>query len=103
MLGVCPDGFSLPCQHSLVHYEALIRLFGAPNGLCMSITVSKHIKAVKEPWRHSSKFKALGQMLLMNQHLDKLQQQQLILKSVECSRFRSHQVTSSIYVTLTCH
>ncbi|KAG0692648.1 hypothetical protein DFH29DRAFT_985697 [Suillus ampliporus] len=42
--------FSLPCQHSLCHYTLLIRLFGTPNGLCSSITESKHIKAVKEPW-----------------------------------------------------
>ncbi|KAG1737952.1 hypothetical protein EDB19DRAFT_1984357 [Suillus lakei] len=45
--------FSLPRQHSMSHY-------------------SKHIKAVKEPWRRSSRYKALGQMLLTNQHLDKL-------------------------------
>ncbi|KAI6006144.1 hypothetical protein EDC04DRAFT_2871755 [Pisolithus marmoratus] len=30
--------FSLPQQHSLKHYHSLIRLFGAPNGLCSSIT-----------------------------------------------------------------
>jgi hypothetical protein len=47
-------------------------MFGAPNGLCSSITESKHIKAVKEPWRQSSRYKALGQMLLTNQQLDKL-------------------------------
>jgi len=70
--GVRPDGFALPRQHSLVHYLALIRAFGAPNGLCSSITESKHIKAVKEPWRRSSRFEALGQMLLTNQRLDKL-------------------------------
>ncbi|KIJ07272.1 hypothetical protein PAXINDRAFT_90695 [Paxillus involutus ATCC 200175] len=64
--------FSLPRQHSMVHYLFLIRLFGAPNGLCSSITEAKHIKAVKEPWRRSSRFKALGQMLLTNQRLDKL-------------------------------
>ncbi|KAG2098550.1 hypothetical protein BD769DRAFT_1631302 [Suillus cothurnatus] len=64
--------FSLPRQHSMSHYVHLIRLFGAPNGLCSLITESKHIKAVKEPWRRSSRFKALGQMLLVNQHLDKL-------------------------------
>ncbi|KAG2151129.1 uncharacterized protein EDB93DRAFT_1249619 [Suillus bovinus] len=58
--------------HSLNHYLLLIRQFGAPNGLCSSITESKHIKAVKEPWRHSSQFKVLGQMLLTNQQLDKL-------------------------------
>jgi hypothetical protein len=64
--------FSLPRQHSLLHYPRLIRLFGAPNGLCSSITESKHIKAVKEPWRRSSRFNALGQMLRTNQRLDKL-------------------------------
>ena len=69
---VRPDGYSLPCQHSLVHYTFLIQEFGAPNGLCSSITESKHIKAIKEPWQRSSHYEALGQMLVMNQHLDKL-------------------------------
>ena len=69
---VHPDGFSLPRQHSLTHYEVLIQSFGAPNGLCTSITESKHIKAVKEPWRRSNKYNALGQILLTNQCLDKL-------------------------------
>ena len=64
--------FSLPRQHATKHYPSLIRLFGAPNGLCSSITECKHIKAVKEPWRHSSKFNALGQMLRTNQCLDKI-------------------------------
>ncbi|KAK7684404.1 hypothetical protein QCA50_012351 [Cerrena zonata] len=70
--GVRPDGMSLPRQHSLDHYPRHIREFGAPNGLCSSITESKHIKAVKEPWRRSNRFEALGQMLLTNQRLDKL-------------------------------
>ncbi|KAG2116986.1 uncharacterized protein F5147DRAFT_742855 [Suillus discolor] len=65
-------GFNLPRQHSLIHYHKLIQAFGAPNGLCSSITESKHIKAVKEPWRRSSRFEALSQMLLTNQRLDKL-------------------------------
>ncbi|KAG1806680.1 uncharacterized protein HD556DRAFT_1428722 [Suillus plorans] len=43
--------FSLPRQHSMTHY---------------------HIKAVKEPWRWSSRHNALGQMLVTNQRLDKL-------------------------------
>ncbi|KAG1737112.1 uncharacterized protein EDB91DRAFT_1347909 [Suillus paluster] len=64
--------FSLPRQHSMCHYADMIRLFGAPNGLCSSITESKHIKAVKNPWRWSSKNNTLGQMLLTNQRLDKL-------------------------------
>ncbi|KAJ6600185.1 hypothetical protein B0H10DRAFT_2179053 [Mycena sp. CBHHK59/15] len=70
--GVCPNGFCLPRQHSLTHYRYLIQEFGAPNGLCSSITESKHIKAVKEPLRRSSHYEALSQMLTINDHLDKL-------------------------------
>ena len=54
------------------HYPHLIHQFGAPNGLCSSITESKHIKAVKRPYRRTNRFQALGQMLLINQRLDKL-------------------------------
>ena len=54
------------------HYSTLIKMFGAPNGLCSSITESRHIKAVKEPWRRSNRYEALGQMLVTNQRLDKL-------------------------------
>jgi hypothetical protein len=71
-VGVRTDGFSLPRQHSLSHYYQLICMFGAPNGLCSSITESKHIKAVKQPWRRSNRYNAIGQMLLTNQRLDKL-------------------------------
>ena len=71
-VGVRPEGFQLPRQHSLVHYRHNITEYGAPNGLCSSITESKHIKAVKEPWRRSNRFKALSQMLVTNQWLDKL-------------------------------
>jgi hypothetical protein len=69
--GVRAD-FNLPRQHSIKHYVELIREFGAPNGLCSSITESKHIEAVKEPYRRSSRYKALDQMLMTNQRLDKL-------------------------------
>jgi hypothetical protein len=64
--------FSLPQQHSAKHYVSLIRLFGAPNGLCSSITEYKPIRVVKEPYQRSSKYQALSQMLLTNQRLDKL-------------------------------
>ncbi|KAJ6561324.1 hypothetical protein B0H10DRAFT_1820370 [Mycena sp. CBHHK59/15] len=50
----------------------MTQLFASPNGLCSSITESKHIKAVKEPWQRSSHYKALAQMLLTLQRLDKL-------------------------------
>ncbi|KAG6824535.1 hypothetical protein H0H92_006573 [Tricholoma furcatifolium] len=71
-LGVRPAGLSIPRQHSLKHYPETIQLFGSPNGLCSSITESKHIKAVKQPYRRTNRHKALGQMLLINQRLDKL-------------------------------
>lgn len=66
------NNFSLPRQHSVKHFRLLIQMFGAPNGLCSSITESKHIKAIKEPYRRSSHFEALGQMLFTNQRIDKL-------------------------------
>ncbi|KAH9988442.1 hypothetical protein BJV74DRAFT_885330 [Russula compacta] len=70
--GVNGDQISLPRQHALMHYLRSIRLFGSPNGLCSSITESKHIKAVKEPWRRSSRYNALKQMLVTIARLDKL-------------------------------
>jgi hypothetical protein len=70
--GVKGEFISLPRQHSLLHYIRAIHLFGSPNGLCSSITESKHIKAVKEPWRRSSRFKALIQMLQTISRLEKL-------------------------------
>jgi hypothetical protein len=77
-------GFNLPRQHFLSHYPALIRTFSAPNGLCLSITESKHIKAVKKLWWHSSCYKALGQMLLTNQQLDKLTSRHLFILCFVC-------------------
>ncbi|KAI0072973.1 hypothetical protein K474DRAFT_1723729, partial [Panus rudis PR-1116 ss-1] len=70
--GVRMEFDSLPRQHALKHYVDHIRNFGALNGLSTSITESKHIKAIKEPWRRSSRWEALGQMLVINQRLDKL-------------------------------
>lgn len=64
--------FNLPRQHSAIHFYHLIRSFGAPNGICSSITESKHIKAVKEPWRRSNRYKATIQMMTTNTRLDKL-------------------------------
>lgn len=66
------EGFSLPRQHALVHYRHHIQNFGAPNGLCSSITESKHIEAVKKPWRRSNRYNALQQMLRVNMRNDKL-------------------------------
>jgi hypothetical protein len=69
--GVRTD-ISLPRQHALKHYPRSIRLFGSPNGLCSSMTESKHIKAVKEPWRRSGRHNALVQMLRTNCRMDKM-------------------------------
>ena len=66
------EKFLMPIQHSIKHYHALIQLFRAPNGLCSSITESKHIRAIKEPWHRSNRNEALGQMLITNQQLDQL-------------------------------
>jgi hypothetical protein len=70
--GLRGDDFSLPRQHSLEHYVDSIRDFGSPNGLCSSITESKHIDAVKRPWRRSSRHNALEQILLVNTRMRKL-------------------------------
>ena len=70
--GVRPTGISLPRQHAMMHYCYLTQQFGAPNGLCSSITESKHCSVVKQPWCRSSRNQPLGEMLLINQHLDKL-------------------------------
>lgn len=70
--GVRPDGFGLPRQHSLVHYVLSIEKFGSPNGLCSSITESKHIVAVKEMWRRSSRNQPIREMTLGLERMTKL-------------------------------
>ncbi|KAH9014681.1 hypothetical protein EDB84DRAFT_1277590 [Lactarius hengduanensis] len=63
---------SLPRQHALKHFYHAIHLFGSPNGLCSSITESKHIRAVKEPWRRSNRYHALTQMLKTILRMDRM-------------------------------
>lgn len=70
--GVCEKGISLPRQHALVHYHALIRLFGAPNGLCTSLSESKHKDSTKAVYRRSNRNNPLGQMLVANTRIDQL-------------------------------
>ena len=70
--GVRPDGFSLPRQHALVHWVHMIKLFGSPNGVCTSIAESKHIRAVKRPWRASNRNNPILQILRTNTRLSKL-------------------------------
>ena len=66
------EGFALPRQHSLFHYVWSIKMFGSPNGLCSSITESKHIAAVKQPWRESNRRNPLGQIIRKNTRMNKL-------------------------------
>lgn len=68
--GVCPEGISLPCQHSLQHYCQLIEQFGAPDGLSTSITESMHKESVKQPWRRSSHFNELLQIHTYHKSMD---------------------------------
>lgn len=70
--GVRHENSTPPRQHAMMHYIKAIRLFGAPNGLCTSITESKHIEAIKKPYRRSNRYNAIEQMLTTNQRLDKL-------------------------------
>ena len=72
-VGIHPNGISIPHIHALQHYHQLIQQFGAPNGLCTSITESKHIDAIKKPWRKSNRHEALGQMPVTNQRLENKQ------------------------------
>jgi hypothetical protein len=67
-----PAGLSLPRQHAMTHYRRHIENFGAPNGLCSSITESKHISVVKRPWRHSSRYNAIHQMMQTSCRAEKL-------------------------------
>ena len=43
-------GFALPRMHSMFHYHCQIEDFGAPGGLCLSITESHHVTAVNKPY-----------------------------------------------------
>ena len=56
----------------MVHYRRHIENFGTPNGLCSSITESKHITTVKHPWCRSSRYNAIKQIMQVNQRMEKL-------------------------------
>ena len=58
-----------------------IQLFGSPNGLCSSITESKHIEEIKDPWRRSSRHLALYQILKVLLRLQKLLALRRLLRS----------------------
>jgi hypothetical protein len=66
------EDFNLPRQHGLFHFLPNIKRFGSANGLCTTLTESKHRKVIKEPWRRSSHYEALLQMLKINSRLDQI-------------------------------
>lgn len=70
---------SLPRQHAFPHFFYKIQLFASPNGTCTSLTESKHIKVVKEPWRRSNRFRALVQMLRIIIRMEKMAAQKRLL------------------------
>jgi hypothetical protein len=53
------------------------------------ITESKHIDTIKEPWRRSNRYKALSQMLLTNQRLNKL--------AASCADFKAHGMLTGLF------
>ncbi|KAF8802736.1 hypothetical protein BYT27DRAFT_7111550, partial [Phlegmacium glaucopus] len=61
-----------PLTRNLPTFVATSRNFQPKMGHISSITESRDITAVKNPWRRSSRHEALGQMLVTNQQLDKL-------------------------------
>ncbi len=66
------ETLAAPRQHAMTHYIRSIELFGAPNGLCSSITESQHIRSIKKPWRSSNRCNPLHQMTLKVLRLEKL-------------------------------
>ncbi|KAF8257651.1 hypothetical protein EI94DRAFT_1708769 [Lactarius quietus] len=69
--GVCVD-VAVPRQHALSHFHHAIHQFSSSNGLCLSITKSKHIPATKDTWQRSSKNNAMGQMVRTIQWMDRM-------------------------------
>jgi hypothetical protein len=78
--GVWED-FQVPRQHAMAHYLYLIEQFGAPNGLCTSITEHAHIAAIKEPWRRTNKHEPIAQMIKIHNQLSLLDAFRLKLES----------------------
>lgn len=66
------EDFEAPRQHAMTHYRYLIEQFGAPNGLCTSITEHAHIAAIKEPWRRTNKHEPIAQMIKIHNRLSLL-------------------------------
>ncbi|KAF8257099.1 hypothetical protein EI94DRAFT_1774628 [Lactarius quietus] len=81
---------SLPCQHTLMHFYHAIHLFRSPNGLCSSITKSKHIETAKDTWKRTSQYYTIYQMLRILAWLS-------ILTLQPCSTHQPAQVPSCFH------
>jgi hypothetical protein len=66
----------------MCHYQYLIQQFGAPNGICTSITEHAHIASIKDPWRRTNKNDPLKQILLVHNRLN--------LLSAYCTQLEAH-------------
>jgi len=78
--------FNLP-QQPLWFIMSIIRVIGAPNGLCSSIiTESKHYQTVKEPWQCSIASMLLDRCYLQINGFDKLAAAHVNSLTVDASR-----------------
>lgn len=91
------DKTAVPRQHTLSHYFLSIQLFGSPNGLCSSITKSKHKESTKGPWRWSNRYNPLPQMLRTLLRLEKI----TALSRIFASKGMLHGTTASYMESVT--
>jgi hypothetical protein len=66
------EHFNLPRQHALFHFRHNIEDFGSANGVCTTLSESKHKTAIKEPWRRTNQNAPIRQMLTINTRMDQL-------------------------------
>ena len=83
-------GFNLPCQHALIHYTKSICLFGSLNGLCSSITESKHIKAVRSHGNNLVALKHFAKCFSLTNVLTSWQLLGLISRNGACSKVHAY-------------
>lgn len=70
-VGVKVSGFNLPRQHAVNHFPRHIQQFGAPNGLCSSISETNH-KHTKSYYKKTNRVEPHKQMTKHSERMDKL-------------------------------
>jgi hypothetical protein len=63
---VHPNGYSLPCQHSLVHYTFLIQEFGATRFYCYKIRQGTRVQEGKK--QGGVKDTPVGEWMVLDSH-----------------------------------